>query len=58
MTKPSTKPADIERALNRLLALMSLEDAEFPDESWRVASTMGVDYSTLCDAYDEHCANN
>ncbi len=55
---PSTKPADIERALSRLLALMSIGDSEFPDECYRVASSFGVDYSALADAYDAHCAAN
>lgn len=54
---PSTNPADIDRALLRLLALMSLDDAEFPDECYRVASSFGVDYSALADAYDAHCYN-
>lgn len=55
--KPSKKPADIARALSRLLALLQTADAEFPDVAWRVASGAGVDYTALCDAYDEHCAN-
>lgn len=58
MKKPSTNPADIDKALSRLLALLSLEDAEFPDAAWAAASSLGVDYSALCDAYDDHCANN
>jgi len=56
MIKPSKKPADIAKALTRLIALMRDADAEFPDVAWRVASGAGVDYSALCDAYDEHCS--
>jgi hypothetical protein len=54
--KASTKPADISKALARLLALMRQDGAEFPDVAWRVASSLGVDYVALCDAYDDHCA--
>jgi hypothetical protein len=54
--KASTKPSDVNKALDRLLALMAVADAEFPDVAWRVASSLGVDYVTLCDAYDDYCA--
>jgi hypothetical protein len=54
--KASTKPSDVNKALARLLALMAVADAEFPDVAWRVASSLGVDYVTLCDAYDDYCA--
>jgi len=57
MSKPSKKPADIARALARLISLMRDADAEFPDVAWRVASGAGVDYSALVDAYDDYCAN-
>ena len=45
---------DIDRALLRLLALMQLDGAEFPDECWRVASAFGVDCAALREAYDNH----
>jgi hypothetical protein len=45
---------NIDRALLRLLALMQLEGAEFPDECWRVASAFGVDCAALTEAYDTH----
>ncbi len=45
---------DIDRALLRLLALMQLDGAEFPDECWRVASAFGVDCAALREAYDTH----
>ncbi len=56
MSKPSKKPADIAQALRRLVALMRDTEAEFPDVAWRVASSAGVDYSALVDAYDSHHA--
>jgi hypothetical protein len=55
--KPSTKQADIEQALERLLTRLQTRDSEFPDEAWSVASAYNVDYECLVDAYDEHCVN-
>ena len=55
--KPSTKQADIEQALARLLSRMQSSDAEFPDIAWNVASAYNVNYEALVDAYDEHCCN-
>lgn len=55
--KPSTKQADIEQALARLLSRMQSSDAEFPDIAWSVASSYNVNYEALVDAYDEHCCN-
>lgn len=55
--KPSTKPADIEQALARLLSRMQSDDAEFPDVAWSVASAYNVNYDLLMDAYDDFYAN-
>ena len=55
--KPSTKQADIEQALARLLSRMQSSDSEFPDIAWSVASAYNVNYGALVDAYDEHCCN-
>ena len=59
MTKlkaPKTDPVSLNAALRRLLSLLDTTDAEFPDACWRVASSTGVDYVALADAYDTYCA--
>lgn len=51
MSKSSTKPADIAKALSYLQTLLN-SGVEFPDAAWRAACALRVDYVTLCDAYD------
>jgi len=52
---PSTDPIKVQTALQRLLTLLQVLDAEFPDLAWRVASGAHVQYEALVDAYDAHC---
>ena len=57
MTKPSTDPRDIGRALATLLRHMADESAEFPDVVGRVSSSYRVNHQALIRAYDAYCAN-